>query len=109
MPGTDGPPDAGCRTIAGILLAACPPGIDRAWIEAVVEDGHVRAEYRYRVGDEVKQPAVAAVDSFRIAQALAHVQEGWPPPSFSTCVFAAFPDGRVTLDVTDAAPPTTGS
>lgn len=90
------------QTLATILLAACPAGIDRAWIEASVNDGHVRAQYWYEKGEERAQPKVDSMGSFQIAKALSQVHDAWPTdPKWSKATFTLHPDGRFDLDVAD--------
>jgi hypothetical protein len=94
--------EASYKTIATNLLAACPPGIDRAWLTATLNEGHTQAEYWYEKDGAETQPKVGSGESFQIARALHDIRDemtrnGQPP--WQSCTFSVEPGGRFKFDV----------
>ncbi|AHE54831.1 immunity protein YezG family protein [Sphingomonas sanxanigenens] len=90
------------RTIATALLEACPPGVQRAWLEAELDDGHATTRYWYEKDGKTAQPKLPSLASFQIAKALneirdAMVKTGQAP--WQRCTFSVDPAGRFRFDV----------
>lgn len=94
--------EASYKTVATNLLAACPAGIDRAWLTATLNDGHVQAEYWYEKDGAAAQPKLGSVESFQIAKALHDIRDEMTQRGQSlwqSCTFSVEPGGRFKFDV----------
>ena len=100
--------EADYKTIATHLLAACPPGIERAWLTATLNDGHAQAEYWYQKDGKPGQPKLGSLESFQIAGALHAIRTEMTEPGqtpWQRCTFSVEPGGRFKFDVDYAGEP----
>lgn len=93
------------ETIARVLADFAPPGWQKAWLSASVNDGHVgdiTTDYIDAAGAENWFDIDDTGKILDVSQALVELrtsmkQEGHAP--WSSCVFTLFPQGNFKLDV----------
>ena len=90
-------------TIARTLHAHCPPGYEKAWIDAEIDDDGVDQGYFCRVDGQDVQPDLPIDAGVTITKALMAIRSTMlaspEAQRWERCTFVLEPSGRFELDI----------